>query len=376
MEKIILSPLQRILQEFPKNIKFCFAYGSGVFKQKTDPTKNMLDLIFVVSNPKRWHSQNLMKNPSHYAQPLRFLGPKVIANVQEKWGARIYYNTLIKSSDERLMKYGVISEVALIEDLLDWNMLYLSGRLHKPVQVLIGPENNSSLQTALAQNLKSAVHAALLLLPEDFNQIDFYKTIASLSYHGDFRMTFGEDKSKINNIVIPQIENFKLLYAPVLKFFDHCMEMSSSEGGPIMCRQDGSPTAKIHHLNQLPRVPQVKLVRKWSQGSRTYDVEDCLRAIAYDPECNELVQEVFKEIVRRSSITQSLKGILTAGIAKSVKYSSAKIVKMIQSNRNIYLSKQLIASALPVAPKINKIMEKVTKKIPPKAIEKDNQKKS
>ncbi|XP_053595355.1 phosphatidate cytidylyltransferase, mitochondrial [Microplitis demolitor] len=341
MEKVISESFKKILQTFPHSMRFCFAYGSGVIKQTTDPKKNMLDLIFVVRNSEQWHAENLARNPTHYAQPLRFLGHKVISRFQDHWGAKIYYNTLIKSADERLIKYGVVSESALIEDLLDWNYLYLAGRLHKPIHILCPPSENSSIQTALAQNLKNAAHAALLLLPEKFSEIDFYRTIAGLSYQGDFRMIFGEDKSKIAKIVMPQLSSFQELYEPVLKLFDHCLDMPRADGTAI-CHQDDSPAGRIHHLYQLPRTPQKKLARFWSKGRRTQDMEDCLRAIAHDLDCSEIVQIILSDIVWRSSVSQSVKGIATAGVIKSVKYSGNKIIKMINSYQSKPKLKDLI----------------------------------
>lgn len=329
LEKIAqTSQFRKILKQFPGNLKFCFAYGSGVFKQKTDPTNNLLDLIFVVRNPYRWHEENFRLNPTHYAQPLRFLGYNVVTKVQESWSAKVYYNTLIKMPDGRGIKYGVVSEISLIEDLLDWDVLYLAGRLHKPVEVIVEPYENSQLKTALVQNLKSAVHTALMLLPEYFDEIQFYKTITSLSYNGDFRMIFGEDKNKINNIVLPQLDNFRKLYEPILKNFDQYLDIPRNGDGKVTCHQDVSPEARVYHLNQLPRMPQIKLVRNWSQGPRSQDTEDCLRAIAHDPDSGNILDEVLKDIVWKSSVSQSLKGILTAGLSKSVKYSAEKILKM------------------------------------------------
>ncbi|XP_015111496.1 phosphatidate cytidylyltransferase, mitochondrial isoform X1 [Diachasma alloeum] len=331
MERVVSSPLKKILCDFPRNIKFCFAYGSGVMKQKTDPSRNMLDLIFVVHNSKQWHAENLGRNPHHYVQPLRFLGSNAVKKLQETWAAQIYYNTLIKSSEGRLIKYGVISEISLVADLLDWNFLYLAGRLHKPVEILVEPDETSQLRAALVQNLHSAVHAALLLLPENFTEIDFFRIIAGLSYQGDFRMIFGEDKSKIDNIVVPQIQNFRELYAPVLKHFDNYIEIPQGVDASTTCNQDTSPTARIHHLNQLPRIPQMQLVRIWSNGPRSKDTEDCLRAIAHDPDCSSILLQVLQNIVWRSSVSQSIKGICTAGLVKSIKYSAAKIMKMLNS---------------------------------------------
>ncbi|XP_012217913.1 phosphatidate cytidylyltransferase, mitochondrial [Linepithema humile] len=359
-----MSQLKHLIKEFPRNMKFCFAYGSGAFKQVNNDGNNMLDLIFVVRNANKWHAENLANNPKHYAQPMRFLGPKVITSLQEESGANIYYNTLVKTSQNQFIKYGVISEISLVEDLLDWNNLYLAGRLHKPVKVLVEPDENSQLRTALVQNLHSAVHAALLLLPEHFTEIDFFKKITGLSYHGDFRMIFGENKDKVSNIVLPQLQNFKQLYEPILKHFDNYVDIPRSDHMVVTCRQDTSPATRIHHLNHLPRTPQVKLVRAWSQGPRSKDTEDCLRAIAHDPECCEILEQCLKEIVLRSSVTQSLKGLITAGLVKSVKYSSAKIIKMLQSNPPQRL---LLKSD---SKRIDKIVETVVKKTETKNTEK------
>lgn len=355
---------RNILREFPRNLKFCFAYGSGVFKQKNnESSSNMLDLIFVVRNPYQWHSENMRRNPDHYAQPLRYFGHKAVTNLQETWGAKVYYNTLIKMPDGKDIKYGVISEVSLVEDLLDWNVLYLAGRLHKPVEIVVEPDNNSQLRTALVQNLHSAVHASLMLLPEHFSEIDFYKTVAGLSYNGDFRMTFGEDKNKIKNIVVPQVHKFRELYAPILKTFDQYVDFPKSGNPSDICHQDLSADSRIYHLNHLPRAPQVKMVRAWSQGPKSKDTEDCLRAIAKDPDSSELLDQSLRDIVWKSSVSQSFKGIFTAGFAKSLKYSGAKIIKMINSSdqKESYLEPKKLQSETVLESKKKAIQETVTK---------------
>ncbi|RVE49421.1 hypothetical protein evm_005933 [Chilo suppressalis] len=323
--KDVLPLYYRILSKFPQNLAFCFAYGSAVKPQLSNQKKqNMIDLIYCVENSHRWHGANIEMNPSHYSA-LRFLGKGFIAQFQEKWGARVYFNTLVEMKDENVtIKYGVVSQKDLIADLLDWNDLYLAGRLHKPVEI-IKQTTSSHLQNALQTNLKSAVHAALLMLPESFSEYDFYFTISNLSYAGDFRMTFGENKNKVRNIVQPQLSNFRDLYAPILQQFHMYVDIPT---GDSQCHQDVHPETKLHHLMQLPIIPQQRIVKFWNHGGLQQDMEDVLRALAYDIDCAVILSQILKDLVWQSSVRQSLKGILTAGFLKSIRYSFKKISKM------------------------------------------------
>lgn len=67
-------------------------------------------------------------------------------------------------------------------------MLVISDALPIPLttfQVKILTQNeNVKLQAALTSNLKSAVTAAFLMLPESFSEEDLYMQIAGLSYCG------------------------------------------------------------------------------------------------------------------------------------------------------------------------------------------------
>ncbi|GJQ86460.1 hypothetical protein Trydic_g10367 [Trypoxylus dichotomus] len=298
----------------------------------------MIDLIYCVDDSSKWHRNNIEKNPSHYSA-LKYLGYKFVSKYQENSGARVYYNTLVPLEDI-FIKYGVVTTRDLVTDLLEWSDLYLAGRLHKPVEIIKSP-SNTELQMALQLNLQSAVHASLLLLPETFTEYDFYYTISNLSYSGDFRMILGENKNKVENIVKPQMSGFRNLYKPYLKVLHDFVDFPvvtakltlASEDklnivSDVSCSQDIRPLAKLHHLNQLPRWPQIALTRFWNRGNFRQDTEDVLRAIAYDPDSNIIVKQCINDIVWRSSVRQSLKGILTAGLYKSIKYSSKKLMKM------------------------------------------------
>lgn len=330
---LAIAPLYaRILSKFPQQISFSFAYGSAVKKQlKNSSKENMVDLIFCVDNAAKWHEANMRKNPSHYSG-LKYLGHNFIGQYQQNFGAKIYFNTLVPIEGVTI-KYGVISKNDLITDLLEWSDLYVAGRLHKPVEIL-RDTSNSELLTALQLNLQSAVHAALLILPEAFSEYEFFYTVSNLSYSGDFRMTFGENKNKVENIVRPQLLSFRQLYKPHLDLMSDFVEFPSIKDTEEViekeqfCSQDISPLAKLHHLNQLPRWPQKALTRVWNKGTLRQDTEDVLRAVAYYPDCNDIVKQCLSEIVWKSSVSQSLKGILTAGLLKSIQYSSKKVAKM------------------------------------------------
>jgi translocator assembly and maintenance protein 41 len=118
-----------------QHIAFAFGYGSGVLKQQQDIQKlttsqNQIDLILAVNNSFKFHQENLKINSHHYSF-LRHFGASTITRVQETRGARIYFNPYIKFNNDPnvLYKYGIISRRHLIKDLLDWETLYVAGRL-------------------------------------------------------------------------------------------------------------------------------------------------------------------------------------------------------------------------------------------------------
>eukprot|EP01084_Bolivina_argentea_P260875 440682_1 len=106
--------------------------------------KPMIDVVLAVDDPCAWHARNLSCNPCHYSGAARALGARIVAAVQEGIGGRMYYNTLIPIESGlyqgRYLKYGVISSKHLRQDLMDWEWLYASGRLQKPVKFLSGKE--------------------------------------------------------------------------------------------------------------------------------------------------------------------------------------------------------------------------------------------
>ena len=319
-----------------------FAYGSGVFPQndKVPPSTNMLDLILVVKDPFSWHRDNFRMNKQDYSIPMKFAGPRRIADIMENYGAKVYFNTNVYV-ESRPIKYGVISEANLIEDLVKWNTLYIAGRLHKPVHIIQHDfENSPLLLSGLKSNLISALLTSLLILPDSFSETDLFLAIAGLSYAGDFRMTFGEDKNKVSNIVTSNIDRFRQLYYPVL---EGLCETSATMQAPYksfifwdkeqnVIEQDKTPLLQHYHLKKLPCGLQLRLCRIFDAEARQIrDVEEIIKSAARYPDLSDILQQSVVNIVQDSSKSQSVKGILTAGLWTSVKYSSTKVKKMLKS---------------------------------------------
>ncbi|XP_078517532.1 phosphatidate cytidylyltransferase, mitochondrial [Lissotriton helveticus] len=317
--------LRKILSYFPQDVSLAFAYGSGVFRQsgtkQSQIGNNMLDFVFAVDDPITWHTMNMTRNRNHYSF-LKYFGSKQISVLQNNYGAGIYYNTLVPC-DGKMIKYGVVSTDNLIKDLLHWKTLYVAGRLHKPVKILTQNENGK-LHTALISNLKSAVTAAFLMLPESFSEEELYIQIAGLSYSGDFRMILGEDRSKVLNIVKANMSHFQKLYSNML---EECPQVVyKHQQGRLEI--DKSPEGQFTQLMALPRTLQQKITALVDPPGKNRDVEEILLQVAQDPDCGIVVELGISGIVKSSSLSQSAKGILTAGVKKTVSYSMRKMFKM------------------------------------------------
>ncbi|KAK1943623.1 Phosphatidate cytidylyltransferase [Phytophthora citrophthora] len=298
---------------FPR-VSFTMAYGSGVFQQKNhDASASMVDLVFAVDDPQAWHEQNIARNPQHYSI-LKYLGAANVAAFQENFGAGVYYNTLVpltgKLLGTRLIKYGVVSTQTLCDDLSAWKTLYLSGRMHKPVSILT---TNEEIQAASATNLSHALNYALLCLPEKFSEHDLFMKIAGISYLGDFRMTFGENPKKVRNIVDGNLKAFRELYQHKIQNSSF-MSRSISDSNMLVAN---SNDLKVRQsiVEALPSNVLQRLATK-SHAAGTFDPQAVTK---------KQLQRVIASIVFRSSRSQSIKGIATAGGVKSIVYVAQKL---------------------------------------------------
>ena len=172
----------------------CLHMVSAVFQQHGNSPMgtNMLDFVFAVDDPKEWHKENMKRNWKHYSS-LKYLGSNYVSKIQNNFGARVYYNTLVQC-ENRLIKYGVISVSSLINDLLDWETLYVSGGCISQLRFLLKRLHLLIFGQAIATNLQSAVHTALLLLPEEFTEEALFQTSQDF-VHGWFPDDYrGEQK--------------------------------------------------------------------------------------------------------------------------------------------------------------------------------------
>lgn len=319
---------RQVLSTLPPS-RFAFAYGSAIFPQAgvKHPEHRMIDLIVAVDDPEAWHADNILQNRPHYSVPMATLGPNVITATQRSsFGARVYYNTILPSpASARSFKYGVVSTRDLEHDLRHWESLYVSGRMQKPIRVLSDSAPPRGLAVAIQNNLDSAAAAALLSLPERFREHDLYNAVAALSYTGDVRMSLAvEVRSKVSDIVRANIDRFRALYAP-----------RACKTGIAHGRADGVWSREVEAggqarlLGRLPRHIREKVRRRL--GLREAEGEVDALAAVDSALLGKAVVGAVATVVARSSIRQSLKGLVTAGFGTSARYVAKKLSKSVKA---------------------------------------------
>ncbi|KAJ2864650.1 Mitochondrial translocator assembly and maintenance protein 41 [Coemansia aciculifera] len=314
--------LSGVMKRFSAPIRYAFAYGSGVYKQTGygGASKPMIDIIFAVSHPDHWHALNISQNRSHYSF-MGTLGSNAVTFVQESLGAGVYYNPFVEI-DGVLIKYGVVSIDTLSSDLLNWDTLYLAGRMHKPTLTL---RRDPLMRITKQVNLTHAVRTALLMLPKNFTNEELFRAIASLSFAGDFRMKIGgENPQKVHNIVEAQMPLFKSRYGSIIEGLPNLEYI-----GQDLLQQDMSPMARAAMVRKMPNNFYDHLVKQGRKsgvrlppglGAEAINTE---RLVAVE-NISGLATKAIESIVARPALTQSIKGLLSSGLTKSVAYMYSK----------------------------------------------------
>lgn len=302
-----MQNMEKILEFVEKRpmVKGAYGYGSGIFKQigYTDKDKPQIDLIFVVNDLKKWHLENMKKNPKDYS----FMGKRFFkyASVSKLKGSTgITYLSNIKENGS-IYKYGTIEEKDLLKYLDTWDSFYIPGRLQKIILPIIEDEK---IKKANQKNIELVLITALLTLTEKkYKLIDVYTQICGLSYLGDTRMKFAENPRKVLNIVEGSYDSFKEIYGGVgNKYF------KSDKDENIVINYD----MLIKDIHLLPK----KLLDYILRDGQNQNLN----------QIKERIIDYFTKLNKEESKKQTIKGIYTNGFIRSIKYASSKIIKRIK----------------------------------------------
>ncbi|RLN11809.1 hypothetical protein C2845_PM09G07420 [Panicum miliaceum] len=316
----LAAPLRDLLPP----VDFCCAYGSTLLHARPDRT-SMVDYILGVADPLQWHSENLERNPAHYSRWMGRFGSGAITGLADRVGVGVYFNPFVEWRDKRI-KYGVVRMKDLAMDVLTWDRFYLSGRLQKPVHVLVDNWDIRKLNTI---NLEMATSASLLLLPEEFTEYDLYAQICSLSYMGDLRMLFAEDKAKVKKIVEGSFQSFQLMYRPLLQeYIAEGLLKRSSHGQQKTFRQDCSPSTTNELFSVLPWTIQRQMQGRYGLPGKEMPTRTVVSSKDMAANC---VRRALRHRVMVSSARQAICGLLASGGAVAAQYLGKKMTKAWQS---------------------------------------------
>jgi len=326
-----MARLTPLLEVLPRGVEHAFAYGSGVFQhfgsKEVRKSTKVLDYVLAVDDPVKWHTENLARNPGHYGKLSKRIGARGITRIAERVGCGVHFNPFVEV-DSQLHKYGVVATARLLDDLRNWREIYIAGRLHKPVKSLIV---HAGIDKACNANTRAAACAALLILPEVFTKVDFYKAVCSLSYKGDIRMLFAEDKGKVDNIVNGSLQELDSIYMKEMH------GVSGSKAGLTFDGTDGpwkqaknSLSSRAELMLSLPRPILEKLYScARLHPSSTYPESQwrCSLELAADARHPKFLESILASVVRRSSAKQAAAGFIVTDIGRSSYYFYQKIQK-------------------------------------------------
>ncbi|XP_004504646.1 uncharacterized protein [Cicer arietinum] len=326
------APFQSFLQVLPP-VDFACVYGSSLHPTKHDKT-TMIDYILGVSDPKQWHSENLKLNKHHYASWMVHLGgERLITDVADRIGVGVHFNAFVNWNG-KMFKYGVVRMHDLLRDVQYWEKFYLCGRLQKPVHIVV---DNLDISNINSDNLRAALSASLLLLPSEFTEADLYAKVCSLSYMGDVRMLFAEDKNKVKKIVTGQFDLFHTMYKPFLEEYEakKFLKLSSTVNDQIQVSQDCDLSVSCSLVSALP--PSIRSQMCMKQGgdmksSQTGRIINDTKIRSREGDANCL-QRILRRKVMVSSARQAISGLLAVGGVNATRYVANKVNKAWKSWR-------------------------------------------
>ncbi len=288
------------LSKRPKVIA-AYGYGSGVFKQVgyTNKDKPQLDLMLIVNDLKEWHLDNMRLNPKDYS----FFGKMYFKLVKNdkligKTGVTYLSNIMYKNN---IYKYGVIDKTFFLEALHSWNSFYIPGRFHKNVLEVI---STNEIRKAILENRENAMIVSLLMSDKKIELTDLLVKLCNMSYAGDTRMAVAENPHKVINIVKGSKKEFINIYASIIeKYAKMKDEMITIIPEKLEEEVDNIPySLKEYLVNNNVDISNNKVIEKY-------------------------VLEYLSKINKKESTYQTIKGLKTNGLVRSVKYAYQKVKK-------------------------------------------------
>ena len=370
-QRVLTRLLEKTLPR--RNLGFAVGYGSGAFPQpparapgprrelasEAEPEARgpVLDMMMVVGGGDAgqdreaatnmlasWHNENILRNPSHYGGILamgRSGAPRRLASTASGIGCGIHFvapfdiDHGVDESGTKRCKYGILDIHEAVTDLTDWRTLAFAGRMQKPTLGLL--QGDKRLMDAQTTNLRAAMATAVLLLPEEFNQDQLFRTIVGLSYGGDLRMVLGAERAdKVSAIAEGSRDGMESLYASHIRDF---LRTTSSAGcSPVYCR-----AASIHELLwHVPNRPlhecAAAILRSTVPRSTDADARNSIvrgliehgggdTAWRHDGPVAQRLRGALRSIVFETSVRMAIYGLMTTDIASAAAYAYAKACK-------------------------------------------------
>jgi len=183
----------------------------------------------------------------------------------------------------------------------------------------------------MARNKEYAVRTALLLVPKLFDEFDLFTKIASLSYTGDPRMIVGENPKKVVNLVTPIIPIYRKEYEQALLKVASEIEINN------LVKE--SPLSQVGHLSDVKNdIGPYKMYAQTMTSDSRWRLCESLpitmrnillmnRRTIGSPPKKHAVRSAVSAIVYRAAVSQSFKGIITAGVMKGSTYLLNKVSK-------------------------------------------------
>ena len=292
--------IKKFIEKRPKVIA-AYGYGSGVFKQAgyNDNEEVQLDLIFIVEDIKKWHLENMKKNPNDYS----FTGRHFFKNSKKEKLVGLtgvtYQSNIME--DGCIFKYGVVDYDHFKVALSTWNSFYMTGRFQKTIMEFISTDE---VRRIIDYNRRSAIIVTLLMTDSQTTIKDLLVRLCGLSYAGDTRMAIAENPRKVLNIVEGSYDEYLKIYKQVIEQFARIKrDVVSIEKDKVILAFDELPDALKNCIKEYG-----------------LEINDTKRV-------EEVVMNYLSNLNKRESTYQTLKGLKTNGLGRSLRYAFAKVKK-------------------------------------------------